>query len=127
METIPPIPAHASRSLVDIMPETVKNCPLCHNEISDDFDTRQFRGNTVHNRVCVHCGLVFQSPRMNTKELDAFYASEYRQIYQGDEGPNPKDLLTQEKRASALLEYVTGTIPDVKRHLDIGCSAGTLA
>lgn len=126
METIPPFPAHAPRSLVDFMPEIVKNCPLCHHEISQDFDTRQFRGNTVHNRVCAHCGLVFQSPRMNTKELDEFYASEYRQIYQGDEGPSPKDLLTQEKRASALLEYVTGTIPEVERHLDIGCSAGTL-
>jgi len=58
--------------------------------------------------------------------LDEFYVSEYRQIYQGEEGPSPKDLLTQQERASALLEFVVDTIPEVGRHLDIGCSAGTL-
>lgn len=112
--------------MVDIMPETVHYCPLCHHEISQGFDTRQFRGYTVRNRVCVHCGLVFQSPRMNTKELAEFYASDYRQVYQGDEGPNPQDLLIQEARASALLNFVKGEIPAVTRHLDIGCSAGSL-
>lgn len=126
METISPFSENAPWSLVDIMSETVKNCPLCHHEISQDFDTRQFRGYTVHNRICVHCGMVFQSPRMNTKELDEFYASEYRQVYQGDESPNPQDLLTQEGRASALLNFVIDEIPEVTRHLDIGCSAGSL-
>ena len=108
------------------MPETVKNCPLCGSDTSHVFDTRNFRGYTIHNRVCAHCGLVFQSPRMVSNELDAFYASEYRRLYQGEEGPNPKDLLNQEERASALLSFTIDEIPTITRHLDIGSSAGCL-
>jgi trans-aconitate methyltransferase len=63
---------------------------------------------------------------MSTVELDEFYATEYRQIYQGAEGPTQKDLQTQQGRASALLEFVGDFIPKVERHLDIGCSAGIL-
>jgi trans-aconitate methyltransferase len=63
---------------------------------------------------------------MDSNELDAFYASEYRQVYQGEEGPNPKDLLNQEERASTLLSFAVDEIPSITRHLDIGCSAGCL-
>ncbi|MFN2235579.1 MAG: class I SAM-dependent methyltransferase [Anaerolineales bacterium] len=108
------------------MPEVVINCPLCDHDISHAFDTRQFRGHTIYNRVCACCGFVFQSPRMETNELDAFYASEYRQVYQGEAGPNPQDLLNQEERASALLNFAKDTISNITRHLDIGCSAGCL-
>ena len=108
------------------MPETVNNCPLCDHETSHNFDTRKFREHTIHNQVCAHCGFVFQSPRMDTDELDAFYASEYRQVYQGEEGPSPKDLLNQEERASALLSFAKDEIPNITRHLDIGSSAGCM-
>jgi SAM-dependent methyltransferase len=63
---------------------------------------------------------------MDSGELEDFYASEYRQVYQGKEGPSKKDLRTQQGRASALLKFFTNTIPNVENHLDIGCSAGTL-
>lgn len=108
------------------MPENVKKCPLCQSTSSDPFDTRKFREHTVANRVCANCGLVYQSPRMTAVELNTFYTAEYRQIYQGDEGPTQKDLQTQKGRASALLKFVAGFIPKVERHLDIGCSAGIL-
>jgi hypothetical protein len=108
------------------MPQPVNNCPLCYHESSQHFDTREFRGHTVSNRICDHCGLVYQTPRMSTAELDRFYAAEYRQIYQGDAGPTQKDLQTQQRRAAALLEFANEFVPKVDRHLDIGCSAGVL-
>ena len=101
-------------------------CPLCGAADSRPFDTRTFRGRTIHNRICATCGLVYQSPRMSEAELADFYAAEYRRMYQGDEGPSPKDLRTQEGRATALLEFVADSVPEVSRHLDIGCSAGLL-
>jgi SAM-dependent methyltransferase len=70
--------------------------------------------------------LVYQSARMTPAELDEFYAAEYRQLYQGTEGPNPKDLLAQQGRAAALLEFVRGRVNQIARHLDLGCSAGVL-
>jgi hypothetical protein len=108
------------------MPQPVNYCPLCHHESSQHFDTREFRGHTVTNRVCENCGLVYQSPRMSAVELDEFYATEYRQIYQGEEGPTQKDFRTQSERASALLKFVGGFVTDVNRHLDLGCSTGIL-
>lgn len=108
------------------MPETIKKCPLCQSAASAPFDTRQFREHTVTNRVCEKCGLIYQSPRMTAAELDEFYTAEYRQVYQGDQGPTEKDLQTQKGRASALLEFMAGSVPKVNRHLDIGCSAGVL-
>ncbi len=108
------------------MPENVQYCPLCHHENSRHFDTCQFRGYTVHNRICANCGIVFQSPRMSTIELDEFYATEYRQVYDGNEGPTQKDLRTQKGRADSLLAFARDSVPGVNRHLDIGCSAGTL-
>ncbi len=101
-------------------------CPLCHNDTSHHFDTRQFRGNTVHNRICANCGAVFQSPRMGKAELDEFYANEYRQVYQGDQGPTQKDLQTQAGRAASLLKFMSDSVSGVNRHLDIGCSSGIL-
>lgn len=108
------------------MSETVQQCPLCGSKTSQPFDTRKFRGHTVSNRVCVHCGLVFQSPRMTDAELDEFYTAEYRQVYQGDQGPTQKDLRAQQGRATSLLAFVVDSVPKVNRHLDLGCSAGIL-
>lgn len=108
------------------MPEIVKYCPLCGSQLSRPFDQREFRGHEVVNRICYDCGLVYQSPRMTTAELDDFYTRAYRQVYQDEAGPTPKDLLIQSERAAALLEFVADSVDGTNRHLDIGCSAGVL-
>ena len=108
------------------MPEEIKQCPLCHSEKSSLFDQRQFRGHPVVNRLCGNCGLVFQSPRMTPSELDDFYAREYRQIYQGEEGPTNKDLFMQNGRADSLLGILSHHKVKPTRYLDIGCSSGIL-
>ena len=108
------------------MPETVTNCPLCGESRSRTFDQRGFRGQKVTNRLCLNCGLVYQSPRMTAVEADAFYAAEYRRMYQGKEDPIAKDLAVQRARAASLFEFTHGYIQHLSRHLDIGCSAGLL-
>ena len=102
------------------------DCPLCGSPQSHIFDQRKFREQNVINRICNNCGLVFQSPRMSEEELAEFYRSEYRQMYQGDEGPNPKDLAVQRGRANSLVHFARQQVPGCERHLDIGCSAGLL-
>ncbi len=113
---------------------SVQICPLCRGSRSRLFDQRTFRDRLVSNRVCKACGLVFQSPRMTDEELDRFYADEYRQLYQGSQGPNPKDLAIQASRAETLVRFIkaavqAGRLPSPAfpmQHLDIGCSAGLL-
>ena len=63
---------------------------------------------------------------MSDDELDAFYQKEYREVYQGSEGPNKKDLEVQQGRASALVAFTRHQIKPGIRHLDIGSSAGLL-
>lgn len=103
-----------------------QNCPLCGSDQNKPFDEREFRSKTVSNRICSSCGLVYQSPRMTEDELVTFYDGEYRQLYQGDQAPNPKDLAVQQSRADSLLEFSRGKLNHCTRHLDIGCSAGLL-
>jgi len=108
------------------MPEDIKQCLLCLSEKSSLFDQRQFRGYKVENHICADCGLVFQSPRMTLSELDDFYAREYRQLYQGAEGPTQKDLFVQNGRAASLFKILASQAIKPQRYLDIGSSAGIL-
>ena len=101
-------------------------CPLCGNQNKQPFDTRRFRDQLVTNVMCAACGCVYQSPRMSEQALEAFYAQEYRQLYQGGDEPNSKDLQVQRLRAAALLDFVRPHIQTLGAHLDIGCSAGLL-
>jgi len=87
---------------------------------------RLFRDHQVVNQLCEDCGLVFQSPRMTPSELDDFYASEYRQVYQGEEGPTKKDLFVQNGRADLLQKLLFDQNISPSRYLDIGCSSGIL-
>ncbi len=108
------------------MNPSFNDCPLCGSDQSSPFDQRSFRGIPVVNRMCRSCGLVYQSPRMTDQELNEFYESEYRQLYQGSQGPDRKDLAVQNGRADALLNFTRQYAEKVERHLDIGCSAGLL-
>lgn len=108
------------------MTEIVEHCPLCGSMDSSLFDQREFRGYPVSNRICRSCGLVYQSPRMTETESQAFYEAEYRLLYQGQEGPNPKDLAVQTARAKSVLGFVSKQITSANRILDIGCSTGIL-
>ncbi|MBC8497037.1 MAG: class I SAM-dependent methyltransferase [Anaerolineales bacterium] len=108
------------------MSEEIKKCPVCLSEKNALFDQRQFRSHQVINRVCGSCGFVYQSPRMAADELDAFYASEYRQVYQGKAGPTPKDLFMQNGRADSLLDILSAQGAAAARYLDVGCSSGIL-
>ena len=109
------------------MPESVTNCPLCEQESSTIFDQRDFRGFKVVNVLCSNCGLIYQTPRMTGPELEDFYQAEYREIYQGSQGPCERDLIVQKARADRLVNFLKQIgIDKVNRFADIGSSSGLL-
>jgi SAM-dependent methyltransferase len=108
------------------MPEIVSGCPLCASTRSRVFDQRRFHGLEVVNRLCMNCGLVYQSPRMTAEESAAFYAEEYRLLQEGSRDPTLRNMNAQKERARLMLEFIRPAIPAVSRHLDIGCSLGIL-
>jgi 2-polyprenyl-3-methyl-5-hydroxy-6-metoxy-1,4-benzoquinol methylase len=108
------------------MSEIVQYCPLCKSEHGRLFDSRSFHGKAVVNRICLDCGLVFQSPRMTEAESAAFYGEEYRLFNEGSLDPTTRNMATQHARAESLLAFTGPLVEKVSRHLDIGCSMGIL-
>jgi 2-polyprenyl-3-methyl-5-hydroxy-6-metoxy-1,4-benzoquinol methylase len=108
------------------MTELVRECPLCGSSSRAQFDRRQFRGHPVTNVMCSRCGLVYQSPRMSDEESQAFYEAEYRLLYQGQQGPNTKDMLVQTNRAQVTLDFIKPYVSSISNMLDIGSSTGIL-
>lgn len=108
------------------MPENVTSCALCGSTRSAPFDRRTFRGRPVANRICLDCGLVYQSPRMTAAESAAFYAEEYRLLQEGSADPTARNVAAQNARAASLVGFVRPVVSSVSRHLDIGCSLGIL-
>jgi 2-polyprenyl-3-methyl-5-hydroxy-6-metoxy-1,4-benzoquinol methylase len=108
------------------MTENVQICPLCENDHSRLFDRREFRGQEVTNRLCLNCGLVYQSPRMTENEADGFYAQKYRFLYEGSSQPTARNLADQRGRAESLYKFSRTSIVSIRQHLDIGCSVGVL-
>jgi 2-polyprenyl-3-methyl-5-hydroxy-6-metoxy-1,4-benzoquinol methylase len=108
------------------MPETVDKCPLCQSGRSALFDRRDFHGREVENRLCLTCGLVYQSPRMTEAERQAFYMQEYRQLNEGSTAPTAHNLAVQSLRADELFRFARPVIQKLSSHLDIGCSSGLL-
>jgi SAM-dependent methyltransferase len=108
------------------MTEDVLSCPLCGGKDNRLFDRCKFHGREVVNRICLKCGLVFQSPRMTEKEAQVFYATEYRLLQEGSIDPTPRNIGAQARRARALVDFTRSDHPSVIRHLDIGSSMGIL-
>jgi len=61
---------------------------------------------------------------MAEAESQAFYEAEYRLLYQGQAGPNPRDLAVQASRAQVTLNFIDKQVKSSSRILDIGCSTG---
>ena len=109
------------------MAQETPPCPLCGSDQSSLFNQDHFLRTLVTNRLCKKCGLVYQSPRISTREAEEFHSREYRlQAQAGKQGINPNELAIQRARAGTLVGLFAKTVPGVTRHLDIGCSAGML-
>jgi SAM-dependent methyltransferase len=106
--------------------KNVKECPLCASTKRRFFENIEEDGQVIAFQICLCCGLVYQSPRMDDAELEQFYEREYRIQRQETEDPIKKDLQMQDARARAVLEMVQPHLPVVTRHLDIGNSSGAL-
>jgi SAM-dependent methyltransferase len=108
------------------MSKIIEFCPLCGSDRSNFFERSKFHGRDVVNRICLNCGLVFQSPCMDDDEAAAFYAAEYRLLNEGSIAPTARNKSVQHARAESLAGFTRPVIDSLASHLDIGCSMGIL-
>jgi SAM-dependent methyltransferase len=104
----------------------VQFCSLCGSDRNKLFNRCRFRDREVFNRICLNCGLVFQSPCMDEAEAAAFYATEYRLLNEGSIDPTARNMSVQRARAESLAAFTHPFIHQLVNHLDIGCSIGIL-
>lgn len=118
----------------------VKNCPVCGSPNHIPYHTAVGRpllqakspvGNVPAYPVieyvsCINCGMIWQTPRLDSKALVKFYASGfYRTIMSMTEEQMDKDEMERSlsvfNTVNQLLEHHT-----LLSHLDVGCSRGYL-
>ncbi len=104
-------------------------CPLCE---ADDFEPL-----TEHDRhdlglktvLCLHCGMLLQSPRPKAKWYQTFYADFFWKAYVGHKYLDFEDMFTcdcQEEKARFILECSLSNLPPTGSYLDIGCGLGAM-
>ncbi|MBI5816632.1 MAG: methyltransferase domain-containing protein [Nitrospinae bacterium] len=107
--------------------EHVNNCLLCGNgESLPYYGFGAPDKILVSNRICEHCGLVFQSPRFDPDELRRYYES-YMSATQPQIADIPPSFEEHIIAISRLrLQYLEQFLKDGDRVLDIGCSFGAM-
>ena len=108
----------------------IDKCLLCGSDRSmllyDNGVALDSSPNTeVLNRICLNCGLVFQSPRPDFNELKEYYGN-YMQNTQNQSLVSPwfEEFICSISRMR--LEYIRPFINDGDSILDVGCSFGAM-
>lgn len=103
----------------------VTQCPLCQRPHQESVPFNRSRELEIDWRyhLCRSCGLVYQSPQMNDRELAEYYANDYWSHQGQDREPDAEQTALQSARA----RHLTSLVPEdvrVNRFLDIGCAGG---
>ena len=101
-------------------------CPICGSRVSSPFEATRDGGRVVTYLLCDSCAAVYQSPRMTDGALKSYYEAEYVAQHQRAIGVTEKELMIQVGRARNLIRLLRLHVASVDRHLDIGCSTGSL-
>ncbi len=106
--------------------EKVETCPLCGWDETEIFDKRTEHSIALMNNICLRCGLVYQSPRMEKVSLERYYQMFYVTQHQRAQGVSEKEIEIQKRRAQFVVEILRRFNVTWTHHLDIGSSTGLL-
>jgi 2-polyprenyl-3-methyl-5-hydroxy-6-metoxy-1,4-benzoquinol methylase len=102
-------------------------CPICLVDDSELIGEKDRYGLYFPTNICVSCGLIYTSPRMNQQSYGEFYNNEYRKLYGGSDKPTNHFFLEQKwrgKQIYSFLENVENFNPESLFVLEVGCGAG---
>ena len=102
----------------------LSHCPLCQAGDFKGLADWSFKGIALHYDMCSHCGFVFQNPTYSAAAWSAFYRADYRNLYNENSRPVGEVLRVQQERARHYAGWLKPRLGSVRRHLDIGASAG---
>ena len=74
--------------------------------------------------LCRSCGLIRTTPRLTDDSLEAFYANDYRPLYDGFVDAQESFLRLQRTRGLNIMSFTKGFLGEGSRVVDLGCGAG---
>ncbi|HOW28626.1 MAG TPA: class I SAM-dependent methyltransferase [Elusimicrobiota bacterium] len=104
---------------------TPASCPVCHGNDRILVAKNDRDGLPASIWLCRDCGMVYQSPHLDTAALQSFYGNEYRRLYRGNNAI-PEDYIDRGKRRGEAISTFMKShgISIGKAVLEIGCGPG---
>lgn len=101
-------------------------CCICDSSATESLAEKDRYGLPYSVVICVQCGLVFSSPRMDQESYAAFYDCEYRPLYGGGQGAIQKLFDKGMHRGQLIATYLESNGIDLagKRVFEVGCGSG---
>ena len=101
-------------------------CIICNSERNHQLSTLGRFSLPTYSVMCKECGLVYNSPRLDKDEYDAFNKYIYR-ILNGFSEPTENYINNQKDRADQIWNYLVKSgidMGEINSVLDVGCSSG---
>ena len=102
-------------------------CPICEQEKCEIIGEKDRYGLYYRTNICISCGMVYTSPRMNQAAFNDFYNIEYRKLYVGTETPTEVFFNRQKAKAKHIYRFLLNNnlISEKPLYvLEVGCGAG---
>lgn len=103
------------------------NCPVCNHNDTELVGKKDRYGLFFSTNLCVECGLVYTSPRMNEEAYSQFYNDEYRKLYTGKTTATTTFFEDQKKKGQKIYHFLKSNhliSSDPISVFEIGCGAG---
>jgi SAM-dependent methyltransferase len=99
-------------------------CNLCGASSFDIVGRTDRDGKPLQTVMCQICGLLWTNPRPSAADMDAYYATEYREDYKGSSAPPLRKIVRGMLGARERRRALRPLVRDGAAVLDVGCGAG---
>lgn len=102
-------------------------CPICAGSDLHLLSEQDRYGLRMPVCICKGCGFLLTNPRMDQESYAAFYNSEYRPLYEGEEKPSTRSFRLQNERGERIVPFVQRFLsrpPAETLVLEVGCGSG---
>lgn len=103
------------------------SCPICQHTKNEPIGEKDRYGLYYSTNICISCGMVYTSPRMNQLSYDEFYNVEYRKLYVGTEIATDTFFSRQRSKGKKIYNFLVDKNMLSGKPLyvlEVGCGAG---
>jgi SAM-dependent methyltransferase len=102
----------------------IKRCDLCDGADFELIARLDRRGRPLETCVCRRCGLVCHKDIPSDRQLDHYYATEYRQDYHGEMTPSARRVLRAWRNGQRIARQLGGVAGTGASVLEVGAGIG---